>query len=139
MAGCSGSWRLAVAGVMLIGLAVRAYAGRSSILVAIDSLLAVILGPTVFRALLSLSFNPATLFAIGVVVLAIAGAVLAAREVSRHPAERVILVCALVLVGVVFGLGRVDGIVGVAIVAVVIGATLWPQPMAPADADLAID
>jgi hypothetical protein len=139
LGGLLGIVGLAVAGVVLIGLAVRAYAGRSSILVAIDSLVAVILGPTVFRELLSLSFNPATLFAIGVVVLAIAGAVLAAREVSRHRVERVVLVAALILIGVVVGLGRVDGTVGLAIVALVIGATVWPQPMALAGADPATE
>lgn len=135
LGGAVGLMGLVAAGVVLIGLAVRAIRGRSSVLVAIDSLLAVILGPSVFRGVISVSVNPAALFIIGVVVLAIAGAVLAAREVSGHRVERGILVVALIIIGVVFGLGRPDGgTVAVAIVAVVIGATLWPQPTAIAEA-----
>ena len=57
---------LAVAGVVLIGLAVRGVCGtlldprRDQFAVR-----RVVLGPSAFRTLLSLSFNPATLLAIG--------------------------------------------------------------------------
>ena len=105
--------------VLLVGLAIRAFAGRSSPIVVLDVLAASVLAPAVLGSVLSAYINVASLVAVVLVGLLLAGAVLAVREVATHRLERMATVAILVfLIGLmaVGGGGRAVAVVAPLIV-----------------------
>jgi hypothetical protein len=92
--------------VLLIGLAIRAFAHRSSPIVVLDVLAASVLAPAVLGSVLSAYINVASLVAIVLVGLLLAGAVLAVREIATNPLERMATVAILVFL---IGLMAVSG------------------------------
>ena len=91
--------------VLLIGLAIRAFAHRSSPIVILDVLAASVLAPAVLGSVLSGLSGP-SLVAIVLVGVLLAGAVLAVREVAIHRLERMATVAILVFL---IGLMAVSG------------------------------
>jgi hypothetical protein len=121
LGGAVGLMALAVAGFGAIGLAVWRFARRGSPLLVLDCVLVALLGPS---ALANAGYGPASLAAaafMGIVLLALVGAVLAGRVVAPNRGE------AIVALAVMAGLAtqRDAGGIGVAVVGVVALALGW--------------
>jgi hypothetical protein len=79
-------------------LAIRALAGRSSPLVVFDSVIGAFTLGSAISNVVGIYVTPLSIAITVLSVLAIVGAVLAAREVARHRTERTVVIVALIVV-----------------------------------------
>jgi hypothetical protein len=115
--------------LILIALGIRAVVHRSSPLVLIDVGLGALLAPAAIIPGSELSL--ALAMVMGIVGLAVVGAILAAREVSPHRLERVVLAVFVVGVAVLFS-GQRAGIYGLPVAVIAIVALFWAPSQPPA-------
>ena len=133
LGGVVGLMALAVAGFGAIGLAAWRFGRRGSPLLVLDCVLVAVLGPS---AIANAGYGPATLAGagfMGIVLLALVGAVMAGRAVAPNRAE------AILALAVMAGLAtqRDAGGIGMLVVGVIALALGWAlaQTMPPAVLD----
>jgi hypothetical protein len=90
--------------IMAACLAVRAFAGRSSPVAVLDAVLGAFTLGSAVSNVLGVYVTPLSIAITVLSVLAIIGAVLAAREVARHPTERKVLIAVLIIVIILLSL-----------------------------------
>jgi len=115
--------------LVLIALGFRAVVHRASPLVLIDVGLGALLAPAVLIPGSDLSL--ALVMVMAIVGLAVLGAILAAREVSQHRLERVVLAAFVVGVAVLFS-GQRAGVYGLPVSVIAIVALFWSPSQPPA-------